>query len=339
MRPTRWALALIGLVLALGLAACGDDDGDSSPASAKPSAEASAFPVTIRHARGSTTIEQAPKRVVTVGYTDHEILLALGVKPVGAMDWFAERPYGKWPWVRKLWGKDKPEIVGAGGDGLNLEKIASLRPDLIIGLYSGKDDIDAATYSKLSKIAPTVGPSPDHDDYTTPWQEMTRVAGKAVGRSERAEQLIAGIEKRFAAVRREHPEFARESAVVVDAGGAPKKYYPFKSTDPRGRFMAGLGFKPAPTVDKAIGDSFGTELSPERVKLLDVDRLVMLIDPKQERALNKDRLFNSLRVAREKRVVPLRYYTDPPVGVALAFNSVLSIPYGIDGILPKLTAR
>jgi iron complex transport system substrate-binding protein len=329
MRVNWVFLALMPVLL---LAACGSDD-EPEPAGSKASA---GFPVTIEHARGKTVIPAAPKRVVTIGYTDHEILLALGIRPVGAMDWFGERPYGKWPWEKPRWGGDTPEIIGAGGKGYNVEKIASLRPDLIIGLYAGADDLDKATYDKLSQIAPTVGPSPEHDDYTTPWQEMTRVAGRAVGKEARANELIAGIERRFADVRRRHPEFADQTAVVVDAGTAPKAYWAFASDDPRGQFMRDLGFKPSPAIDKTAGDKFGFELSPERLELLDVDRLVLLVDPKPAARLKADRLFRSLKVAREERVTYLRYYTDPPVGAALAFNSVLSIPYGIDGVLPLL---
>jgi iron complex transport system substrate-binding protein len=56
-----------------------------------------AFPLTIKHKYGSTTIEKVPERIVTVGLTDHDALLALGVVPVGTTEWFGEYPSSVWP--------------------------------------------------------------------------------------------------------------------------------------------------------------------------------------------------------------------------------------------------
>ena len=46
--------------------------------------DADAFPVTIEHAFGETTIEEEPNRVATLGWTDQDMALSLGVVPVGA---------------------------------------------------------------------------------------------------------------------------------------------------------------------------------------------------------------------------------------------------------------
>ena len=60
---------------------------DLEAAAPTPSAEA-AFPVTIEHKYGSTTIATRPERVVSVGDRDHEHLLALGIEPAGVRDWY-----------------------------------------------------------------------------------------------------------------------------------------------------------------------------------------------------------------------------------------------------------
>ena len=74
-------IALLLTLAAALLSACGDDS-DTDSGAAAPAAEPSAFPVTIEHKYGSTTIEEAPKRIVVAGLREQDSLLALGVVPV-----------------------------------------------------------------------------------------------------------------------------------------------------------------------------------------------------------------------------------------------------------------
>ena len=316
---------LILLALVLFASGCGDEEEPSVVAG-------KGFPVKIQHALGTTTIPAEPKRVVVVGYTDQEPLLAMGVKPVGAMDWFGQGTFAKWPWERDEWGGKPPAIVSSKSYEIDFEKVAAQRPDLILGLYA---QLKKPDYDKLSQIAPTVAQAKG-DPYTTPWRDMTRTAAKAVGRVDEGERLIEETEDRFAAFRKAHPEVADEVALVVDAGTAPKSYYPFSSKDPRGQFLGELGYKPSARVDKLAGKTFGTEVAKERVDVLDVDRLFLLIDAPARKRLDEDDLFNRLDVAREGRVTDLPYYTSNQLGAAVAFNSVLSIPYALDGIEKSL---
>ena len=62
------------------LLACGSSPTTNTAEPSTPRGD-SAFPVTIEHKFGSTTIPAPPKRVVTVG--DEDIAVALGITPVG----------------------------------------------------------------------------------------------------------------------------------------------------------------------------------------------------------------------------------------------------------------
>jgi len=318
------------LIVALVLAVSGCGGDDDPPRSQAAAGEG--FPVKIEHALGTTTIPSEPKRVVVVGYTDQEPLLAMGIKPVGAMDWFGQGTFGKWPWERDAWGGKPPAIVSSKSYEIDFEKVAAQRPDLILGLYA---QLKKPDYDKLTQIAPTVAQAKG-DPYTTPWRDMTRTAAKAVGRVDEGERLIRETEERFAAFRKAHPEAAKEVALVVDAGTAPKSYYPFSSKDPRGQFLDELGYQPSERIDKLAGKTFGTEIAKERVDLLEVDRLFLLIDAPARKRLDKDALFNRLDVAREQRITYLPYASGSQLGAAVAFNSVLSIPYALDGIEKSL---
>src|SRR5687768_11793811 len=140
----RGRVAAAVLVLALVAGACGGGgDSSSEETTSEPGGGGSAaeqeggggFPVTIEHAFGETTIEERPERVVTVGLTDHDAVLALGVVPVGVTDWFGEQPHATWPWAQDELGDAEPEIVGDAAT-LNYESIAALEPDVILALYA-----------------------------------------------------------------------------------------------------------------------------------------------------------------------------------------------------------
>ncbi|RAY16544.1 iron-siderophore ABC transporter substrate-binding protein [Actinomadura craniellae] len=325
----RFVAVLLALVLALALAACGGEEEKAATGGASPAG--AAFPVSIQHKYGTTEIKSKPTRVVTLGLSDHDAVLALGVKPVGAIDWFKERPYGKWPWTQPLWGSTPPTIVGERDD-FQIEKIAALRPDLIIAQYSG---MNKGQYEKLSKIAPTVGQSPKYDDYAMPWQEMSRVIGRALGEEKRMNDLIAGIEKRFADARKQYPQWAGKTVAVVEAY-EPGKYAVFAPTDPKVDFMKSLGFAVPPKIVQAVGKEYAAEIGSERLDLVEVDRLVFLnSDPAAEKNVKNDRVYKTLKVAQENRALFVPY-EEPPVGAALSFMTVLSIPYALDQLLPLL---
>nr|WP_296766732.1 iron-siderophore ABC transporter substrate-binding protein [Rhodococcus sp. (in: high G+C Gram-positive bacteria)] len=328
------SLAIVAMT-SIALVACssGDDDADSASAS---SAGGGAFPVTIDHAYGSTTIESAPERIVTVGYNDEQALLALGIKPVGMVNQYPGEPdvNRSWPWVTGPWGGTEPTVVGSNPeDTISVEKIAELKPDLILGLYSS---IDQSFYDKLSAIAPTVAKNADYDDYATPWQITTETAAKAVGKEDEGKKIVADIEQKFTDAKTAHPEFADETALIITADATPE-YYAFSSEDTRGRILASLGFKPDEEVDALMNGEFNAEISSERLDLLDVDRLVVIANPDVEAAVRAQPGFQALDVVKNNRVIFVADDQAPFVGAALTASSALSLPYATDALLEQLT--
>ncbi|MFD5243699.1 iron-siderophore ABC transporter substrate-binding protein [Amycolatopsis sp. NPDC058340] len=323
---------LTALMMSLLVAGCGSSR--SADETLVPPEARGTFPVTVEHKYGSTTVEKQPSRIVTLGLSDHDAVLALGIRPVGAVDWFKERPYGKWPWTQARWGDKAPEIVGERDD-FNFEKIAALKPDLILAQYSG---MKKEQYDKLTQLAPVVAQPPKYADYAAPWQETTRMVGRALGLPRKADELIAGIDSRFAQARAEHPEFAKLTMVVADTFEAGK-FSAFTTTDPKMIFMTELGFRPFEPV-KALSkpENNVVEVTSERFDLFDADRLVWLnSDVGAETRVRADPVYRKLKVSAEKRDLFITY-ENPPVGAAISFNTVLSIPYAIEQLVPKLAA-
>ncbi|MFC5220515.1 iron-siderophore ABC transporter substrate-binding protein [Streptomyces coerulescens] len=334
----RLAAMLSAATLGVGLlAGCGSDSDSADKASDNTSTTAAGtFPVTVEHAFGSTTVTKAPKRVVSVGYTDDQTILAFGIKPVGMVDQYPN-PAGRspdintqWPWVKDQWGDSRPEVIMKNGDnGPNYEKIAALRPDLIIAVYS---EIDQAGYDKLSRIAPTVGRTKaEKEPFSAPWQDNALHIAKALGRAEDGEKMVADIQGKLDAAKKEHPQFGDETAVALS--WYENSVAPFTSTDVRGRLVSGIGFKYQTGIDKIAGGSFYTKLSPERVDLVDVDHIFVINDKADTEALKKFELFANLDAVKKGNVSYLLDSEGPAVGAAISQGTLLSMPYAIDELV------
>ncbi|GAA0235513.1 iron-siderophore ABC transporter substrate-binding protein [Cryptosporangium japonicum] len=324
------AQATLALALGVALAGCGSDEntGSSEPST---SAGSGAFPVTIAHKYGSTTIPKKPERVVTLGLTDQDSVIALGTVPVGAVDFFGERPFGNWPWVKDKWNP-APTIVGER-DEYQVEKIVGLKPDLILAQYSG---MTQEQYTTLSKIAPVVAQIKEFPDYAAPWQDMAKVIGRALGQEAEMDTILGAIDDKLAKVKADNPGWANQTAVVVDPS-EPGVYAAFTETDPKAQLLRDMGFKLSPEVTKIGGKENAAVLSAERLDVLDVDRLVLLASDKTvQPRVEKDPAFAALTVAKEKRTTWLTYTDEPPVGGALTFVTPLSVPWAVDQLVKQL---
>ncbi|MFJ3722969.1 iron-siderophore ABC transporter substrate-binding protein [Streptomyces sp. NPDC090045] len=338
----RLTAVLSATALGVGLlAGCGSDTKDQSDKKSAdaPAAAAGTFPVTVEHAFGSTKVAKAPQRVVSVGYTDDQAILAFGIKPVGMVDQYPNPPgtspdiNTQWPWVKAKWGDTRPEVVMNNGDtGPNYEKIAALRPDLIIAVYS---EIDQAAYDKLSKIAPTVGRTKaEKEPFSAPWQDNAVHIAKALGQESKGTELVKGIQDKLDAAKKAHPEFANQTAVALS--WYKDSAAPFTSTDVRGRLVTGTGFKYQTEIDKIADGKFYTTLSPERMDLIDVDRIFVINDKADTEALKKFELFANLGAVKNGKVSYLLDSEGPAVGAAMSQGTLLSLPYAIDELVKSV---
>lgn len=329
------------------LAACAAPSPTTRPAGSSPVAasstspaatagSASAFPVTIEHKFGSTTIPSAPQRVVSLGYNDQDPMLALGVTPVAVRYWFGDPDNQIWPWAQEKLGAARPVVLNMPFGELNFEQIAALRPDLIIGVSSG---ITAEEYATLSEIAPTVAQGDAYVDFGVPWQEQTVVIGRALGQEARARELVAAMEERFAQARAEHPAFAGATAAIA-APASDGQFFFSGPQHERQRFLTALGFALPEELTALAGDSFYGTISGERLDLLDTDVLIWTISSDEERAtIEANPVYQQLAVARDNRAIFLDTSGEGDLaGPALVFSSVLSLPIVFDELVPQLAA-
>ena len=347
MRLRTLLLASAALLL---VAACGSGDDDDDAAAATPTdastaapvttsgatgsdgtagSESASFPVTIEHKYGTTEVPAAPERVVSVGFNDQDTILALGVVPVGIRDWYGDQPSATWPWAHDL--LDGAEPVVLSNTELNFEEIATLEPDLIVGVSSGMTEQE---YGLLSEIAPTIPQTAEFIDYGMPWQDGTLLIGTALGKRAEAEALVAGVEERIAAIRAAHPEFEGATGTVsyVMSESEIGAYGP---QDVRSRLLTDLGFVIPPAVIEAAGDQFYSSFSFEQIGMLDEDVLIWIgADDTIAQRIKAHPLHAGLTAAAEGREI----FLDAMESGAASFSSVLSLPYLLDRLEPQLVA-
>lgn len=218
MSASRRGTAAVALALtaALSLTACGGSGGSEESTAGKPSAGAGGkksvaqggedfakaaedtakmgtdakpgeWPRTIEHAMGETELKAQPKRVVVLDVGELDNVVSLGIKPVGLA------PTEGSPELPSYLKKDAgtPKNVGTINN-LNLEAIAALKPDLILGSQLRAAD----KYDELSQIAPTVFSL--RPGFT--WKENYLLNAAALDKTAQAKANLAAYEKKAKAL-------------------------------------------------------------------------------------------------------------------------------------------
>ncbi|MFD5800107.1 iron-siderophore ABC transporter substrate-binding protein [Streptomyces sp. NPDC127020] len=324
-RRTRrlWAAVLAALLLG-ALTACGSgssagDSGDSGSAAGS----SGAFPAKVKTKFGEITVESKPQRVVALGWGDAETALALGVQPVGQSDWLAFGGDGVGPWAKGRYD-ESPQKIGTLEP--EYEKIAALKPDLILDVKSSGDQ---TRYDTLSKIAPTVGVPEGGDQYKIAWQRQTTMISTALGVAGKGEKLIDDTQRKFTAAAEAHPEFKDRTVTVGSRTSAGWGAY-VKGTD-RVNFVQQLGFRNNPKVDAEAGAGFSVQVSEENLQLLDADLVVMSPIGIDAKKISTDPLFRTLPAVEQGHSV---VFDDQNISQAFATNSVLSVGYAIEKVVP-----
>lgn len=288
------------------------------------------FPVTIAHKFGSTTLQEQPTRVVSLGYTEQDALFALGVKPVAVRYFFGDETSAVFPWAEDAANGATPEVLNMPYGSLNYEAILALQPDLITAVDAG---ITQEEYDTLSQIAPVLAQSDTYIDFGTPWQEQVKIFAKAFGEVKRGQALVSELETKVERARQAHPEFAEKTVAVAYKNGGTYGFY--TAQDSRARFLEDLGFVVPEALVNLAGESFYADLSEERLDLLDQDLLVFLDVPFAEDGTTSfadDPLLSQLSAVKEGRVINV---TGEEVD-ALQFGTVLSLAYLLENFVPEL---
>ncbi|MFE1266296.1 ABC transporter substrate-binding protein [Streptomyces sp. NPDC058758] len=274
----RGTAAALALAAALSLAACGggDDPSDASKkeetakkkdvatggkdfgdAAAKTAAlgtdaKPGQFPRTLTHAMGKSELKAAPKRVVVLDVGELDNVVSLGVQPVGYAP--SEGDDGIPGYLAKDAGS--PKSVGTINN-LNLEAIANLQPDLILGSQLRAAD----KYDELSKIAPTVFSI--RPGFT--WKENYLLNAAALDKTAEAKAKLAAYETK---AKKLGEDVGPNKPVVSMVRYLPGKIRLYAKASFIGTILEDAGL-PRPKNQQI--DELAAEISPEKIDQADGD--------------------------------------------------------------------
>ncbi len=332
-----WILALTASS-ALVLSGCGGDTAAAPEETDSPSSAATdEFPVTVEHAFGETEIPEAPERVATVAWANHEVPLALGIVPVGMAEanFGDDNGDGVLPWVEERLEELDAEtpVLFDETDGIDFEAVADTDPDVILAPYSGLTQED---YDTLSEIAPVVA-FPE-SAWATEWRDVISLGAQGLGMSEAGDELIAELETEIDEAVAEHPALEGKSTMFlthVDTTNLSEVNF-YTSHDTRTAFFEDLGMTMPQSIEEASAetDQFSGTISAEEVDTFsDVDIIVTYGDEELVTILEEDPLLSQMPAVADGAIVPLP--SDGPIGTA-SNPTPLAISWVLDDYLDLL---
>ncbi|MET8269297.1 MULTISPECIES: ABC transporter substrate-binding protein [unclassified Streptomyces] len=314
MSIRRRSTAAVGLAVAaaLSLSACGsgasDDSAKSGAGSDKKAAvatggkdfadaakktaaygtdaKAGQFPRTLTHAMGTTELKSAPKRVVVLDVGEFDNVVSLGVKPVGYAP--SEGDAAIPSYLKKDAGN--PKNVGTI-NSLNLEAIAGLKPDLILGSQLRAAD----KYDQLSKIAPTVFSI--RPGFT--WKENYLLNAAALDKTAKAKSELDAYEKKATKL---GEDIGPDKPTISMVRYLPDRIRLYAKASFIGTILEDAGL-PRPK-NQQIND-LAAEISPEKIDEADADWIFTGVygDPKATKrdTARSNPLWKNLKAVKEGR--------------------------------------
>lgn len=329
--PRRRTLGTLAGIAALALALTGC--GSATPEATATSG--SAVLGTVDTAFGAVEIP-APTdgdlRVVALGWSDGEVALSLGVKPVAIYDWqsFGEANKGVGEWATAEFGDETPVLIPRGDETLNYEQIQSLNPDVILNV---RNSLDEKVYERLSDIAPTVSAPEGTPDWAIKWDAQVTQIAAALGKVDEGKASVAELTTKIADAKKAHPEF--DGVEFVSASKFGDAYGANLAGDARFDLYAGLGFVQTPAVAALPAQGFYAPVSIEQVTALDSQVGILTTIGYPLQTIKDDSLISSLQMVKDGRGI----FADPEGNImaGTSAGTVAGLSLALDEALPLLT--
>ncbi|EPS4453221.1 iron-siderophore ABC transporter substrate-binding protein [Vibrio parahaemolyticus] len=274
--------------------------------------------ITVHDAYGAVTFEQVPQRVVVLNWDILEQVLALDIEPIAAPNLPGYRQ-----WVVNPYAPESIEDIGTRAEP-NLEKIASLKPDVILAASPQQDLIPL-----LRQIAPVVY-LPNFSQNEAAAQTAIkhfRTLGALFDKQELAEQKLAKLNDSFKQLRdkiRQH--YSAPLDVLVMRFSTPNSVLLSTENSTTDYVVEQLGLtNPIKVSARAWG------IKQDRINRLQnlEQSYVLYVQPfPQESKLNSSPLWQAMPFEKKQRVNSVR--------AVWAYGGAMSLQYMAEAITDSL---
>ncbi|MFL1014849.1 iron-siderophore ABC transporter substrate-binding protein [Vibrio parahaemolyticus] len=274
--------------------------------------------ITVHDAHGAVTFEQVPQRVVVLNWDILEQVLALDIEPIAAPNLPGYRQ-----WVVNPYAPESIEDIGSRAEP-NLEKIASLKPDVILAASPQQDLIPL-----LRQIAPVVY-LPNFSQNEAAAQTAIkhfRTLGALFDKQELAEQKLAKLNDSFKQLRdkiRQH--YSAPLDVLVMRFSTPNSVLLSTENSTTDYVVEQLGLtNPIKVSARAWG------IKQDRINRLQnlEQSYVLYVQPfPQESKLNSSPLWQAMPFVKKQRVNSVR--------AVWAYGGAMSLQYMAEAITDSL---
>lgn len=322
-RKFTWTVSAVLLALAVVISGCGQSGSNNRNGNTAASEDSGTAKTeearVIMHAMGETKIEGTPARIVVLTNEGTEALLALGVKPVGAVkSWTGD------PWYEHIKADMEGVTVVGEESQPNMELIASLKPDLIIGNKLRQEKV----YDQLNAIAPTVF----SETLRGEWQSNLLLYADAIGKKAEGEKVIADYDSRTADFKEKAGDKLNQKVSVVRFMAGKTRIY-LEDT------FTGIAFSKLGITrpdSQKYKDTFVEEITKERLPEVDADMIFYFTyetgDGKgtaMEQEMLKDPLWQSLQAVKNNKAIRVSDAVWNTAGGVIAANLMLDELYKI----------
>jgi iron complex transport system substrate-binding protein len=217
--------------------------------------------------------------------------LTLGVKPASVFLTFG------YTTAKAIFESAGVPTTPGGGDGVNLEAVAALKPKNIIGVSL---PTTVAVLDKLKVIAQTTVV-----EYTASWQDQLKVMGDALGRATTVTQITSKIETAITTLKNDLAVAGKAGQTVSVVGALDKDLFALAKTGLVGSILVQLGLKrPAAQAIETEATNPFIPINAEKLEDHDADTILVLSGGAyQANALTSLALWPRLLAVQNKRVI------------------------------------